>query len=663
MSISLVAIAIALIPANDSARYVVLNHGRPAGEMIVASAGDSTTVRYWYVDRNRGPRSVARYRFGAQGEVLAVETRGLGADFRVTGVTGGFEVQGDSVRIRAGTGWRMEARGRGTIVRTGGTPYDDLLLVRALLRVPARRAPTAQGDTIRLDVAAETTLTVAGRSARVRMAVLDGLGFSPTVLWLDEHEDLFASQAFWFVTVQEGAESTLPALRALEQNFRARRSEALARRLAPRTGTIVVRNGDLFDSERGVVRPRTSVVIRGDRIVAVGPTDSVAVPGGATVIDATGRTVLPGLWDMHTHLMLTGEETGLLHLAAGVTTVRDVAADTDAALSHRQRSEAGTLVGPRYILAGFLEGPGAWAGPSDVLVRTEEEARTAVERYASLGYRQVKLYNLVHPDLVPVIVETAHRRGLRVSGHVPRGLSVPAAIALGFDEIQHAAFLFSTFFQDSLYTPRMRPYSGVATAVAPTFDVDAPAVTALIALLKERGTVIDGTFNLWQDRFPLADGTDPVMGPTAAWMPRGMRGRGGGGGTPPNTPAAAAARAASANYRKMLKRLFDAGVTIVPGTDNTAGFALHGELEIYERAGIPAPAVLQMATITSARVMGDDRDYGSIAPGKVADLVIVAGKPHEQLRDIRKTERVIRAGRVYETRVLYAVLGIEPHWE
>lgn len=216
------------------------------------------------------------------------------------------------------------------------------------------------------------------------------------------------------------------------------------------------------------------------------------------MIDATGKTVIPGMWDMHDHVFLTTQTTASLrNLAIGVTGARDMAADTDIATSLMRRANAGEILAPHMVLAGFLEGPQQWAGPSDVLVSTEAEARAWVARYDSLGYRQVKLYNLVHPDLVPTIVAEARRRGMRVSGHVPRGLSVPAAIRLGYNEINHAAFLFSTFFQDSLYVPTMRAYSGVAAIVAPSFDVDGPAMTALIEDLKAHNTVIDGTFNLW----------------------------------------------------------------------------------------------------------------------------------------------------------------------
>jgi hypothetical protein len=312
------------------------------------------------------------------------------------------------------------------------------------------------------------------------------------------------------------------------------------------------------------------------------------------------------------------------------------------------------------ILAGFIEGPGFWAGPSDVLVRTEAEARGWVAKYDSLGYKQIKLYNLVHPDLVPAIVDETHKRGMRLSGHIPRGLTVQAAVQLGFDELQHAAFLFSTFFQDSLYLPRMRAYSQVAAVVAPTFNVDAPEVTALLSFLREKETVVDGTFNIWQNRgISLPDGNDPVFGPTIAWMPpllqQWMK------ASPPASPQdAGRARAADVNYRRMLKRLYDAGVTLVPGTDNMAGLSLLGELEIYERAGIPAPNVLQIATIVPARVMKEDKEYGSVAAGKVADIVIVNGRPAERVTDLRKTETVIRGGKVFNAADLLREAGFSP---
>ena len=192
-------------------------------------------------------------------------------------------------------------------------------------------------------------------------------------------------------------------------------------------------------------------------------------------------------------------------------------------------------------------------------------------------------------------------------------------------------------------------------------DMDGAEATRLIEFLREHGTVIDGTFNLTEDRgSPLEDGTDPTFGPTLVWLPPiAIRGYA-VARTPPQVAARWRATMESQRNR-LLKRLFEAGVTIVPGSDNIA-FRYLGELELYERAGIPAPDVLRIATLVPAQVMNEERDYGSIEPGKVADIIIVDGNPAEHIRDLRRIETVVRAGRVYSVRDLYAEVGVTPHW-
>jgi imidazolonepropionase-like amidohydrolase len=522
---------------------------------------------------------------------------------------------------------------------SGFTPFDDVTLARLLLRQPQHttKLSAPPGATMRLSIVREITVPTARGKERARLVSLDrGVGDVPGLVWLDANDDLFASEVGWFITVKPGAESALPALRKVETEYRDARAEAFNRRLVkPTSGTVAIVHGDLFDSERAVTRPHSTVIVRGDRIVAVGPDDSVSLPAGATVIDATGKTVMPGLWEMHNHMQLYSESSGSpIQLSFGITTARDLASDIDVATSQRDRAERGLIAAPHTILAGFVEGPGKWAGPTAVIVRTEDDARRWVAAYDSMGYKQIKVYNLVHPDLIPTIAAEAHRRGMRLSGHIPRGLSVPAALDLGFDEVNHAAFLFSTFFQDSLYTPTMRAYSAVATAVAPTIDVDGAPMTALISDLKRHHTVIDGTFSVW------------------------VTGAGTGVAQAVGAGISANAQKADSNYMRLLRRLYDGGVTLVAGTDAFGSGSYDTELELYEKAGIPAATVLQLATLGSARVMGEDRDYGSLAVGKIADVIVVAGKPAEHVSDLRKVEQVLRAGRWYDVHDLKVATGI-----
>ncbi len=619
--------------APDTTVYPVLNHGRSAGHMIVVRAGDSAVVRYEYRDRNRGRWVEMRYRMSPDGWPLGVETFPVDNETEETGERmAWFEAGADSLRWGGGDSTHAAEPEPGVFYRPpGGNPFDDAMLARFLLQRPDGSARLLPDRHVEVHVVADTVVRTDAGSEHVRLAMVSDGGPDMGGVWLDDHGRFFATDAGWFITVRPGAETALPALRAAERRYREAEAARVAAELAPKpTDALVIANGDVFDAERGVVVPRTTVVIRGDRITDVGPADSVQVPSGATVIDAAGKTVIPGMWEMHGHDVIPSQNTGsVLKLAAGITTVRDLAADVDVVVSQRARADAGTILSPRLVLAGFIEGPGAWAGPSSAIAATADEALEWIARYDSLGYVQIKLYNLIHPDIVPAIAAEAHRRGMRLSGHIPRGLSVEAAVLLGYDEVQHAAFLFSTFFQDSLYVPEMRPYSGVAQAVAPNVDVDGPEMTELIEFLAEHRTVIDGTFNIWEGVRTLT-------------------------GDPPETSDA---------YRKLIKRLYDAGVPLVAGTDSGDGLTYHMELELYEHAGIPAPKVLQIATIDAARLMGQDADYGSITPGKVADLAIVDGDPAEDIANLYFVEDVIRAGRRYRVEDLRRVSGFEaPDW-
>ncbi|HEV8195170.1 MAG TPA: amidohydrolase family protein [Gemmatimonadales bacterium] len=641
----LLASAASPAATTDTTRYTVLNHGRPAGDMLVVAAGDSVVVQYHHVDRNRGPRYETRY-VTSGGKVVGGRvwnlplndppaTMGVPADR--------FEVVHDSV-FWHGSG-KDSARSAPLAPNTfyalsSSTAYDQALLARFLLGRPDHFARLLPRGTARLETVGDTVVRTRLGRQHLRLVMMRDTTGEASGVWLDDRNQLFSDEAAgWFITIRPGGETALPALRKVELRYRDAEGAAMGRRLAPApSSAIAITGGDLFDSERGVVLPHRSVLIRGDRIVAVAPADSLAIPAGATVIDATGKTLMPGMWDMHSHSFSTSQTTrSPQDLSHGITTIRDLASDIDIATSLRDRSAAGTLAAPRVVLAGFIEGPGRWAGPSEAIAATEEQALAWVARYDSLGYKQIKLYNLVQPDLVPAIAREAHRRGMRLSGHVPRGLSTSAAVQLGFDEINHIAFLISTFYPDSLYLPRMRAYSAVASAMAPRFNVDSPEFGAMLELFKQRGTVIDPTVNLWLS--PRAQGGVPA--PNV--------------GIP--VPASdSLAQRSDETLLRIVKRLYDTGITIVPGTD---GSSYNSELENYERAGIPAAQVLRIATIVPAQVMKDDKDYGSIAVGKVADLFVVDGKPAEHVADLRKVERVVRAGRVYDPKALKAAAGQE----
>jgi hypothetical protein len=358
----------------------------------------------------------------------------------------------------------------------------------------------------------------------------------------------------------------------------------LAKRLPRRPqGGLAITHARLFDPQRKVLVPGTTVVVSGNRIQAVGKDGEVSIPAGFETIDAQGKVLLPGMWDMHAHV---GENDGLLNLAAGVTTVRDHANDTDKLLALRKRIDNGEAVGTRIVMAGFMDGPGPFAGPTKVLVDTPEKVAAAIDNYAKLGYVQIKMYSSLDPKLVPGLTKHAHELGLRVSGHIPNGLWASEAVEQGFDEIQHVNFLFLNFLPKTIDTRTPARFSEVAENAA-GFDLKSEA-EAFFKLPPGHKTVTDPTLVAFEDLSSASWGRCPHLH---------SDGRPAAGADParaiPGSPPPAAEKVQPTAIRSgsawRWSRRFDHGIRIVAGTDNLAGFAYQRELELYAGPASPAP--------------------------------------------------------------------------
>jgi imidazolonepropionase-like amidohydrolase len=510
---------------------------------------------------------------------------------------------------------------------------------------------------VRIERGSELRVTSAAGARTLRQYAIHGFGFEPMRVWLDEDGHTFATGTDWLAFVRQGWESALPQIFRADQAASEAWVERMGSSLAHRpSGAIVIRNANLFDSETGRSRPRTTVVVVGNRIRAVGRDGQVAIPRGAELIDAGGKALIPGLFDMHVHLRAW---QGPMHLAAGVTSVRDMANDTAVFPRTAAAFNASRWVGPRVVVsAGFIDGSGPFTGPTGLRADTPEQARAVVASYASLGYRHIKLYSSLQPSLVPVVVEEARRRGMRVSGHIPEGMRAADAVRAGFDEVQHANMLVLNFLSDTLDTRTPQRFTGPA-ADAAALDLDSDSVRAFVALLRERGTVVDPTLGVFESFFTARPGElDPRLAAVADRLPpsvrRGLR----DGGLPVPAGMDQRYRDSFGAFLRLVALLHRSGVRIVAGTDGMAGFGLHRELELYELAGIPAAEVLQIATLGSARVAGREADLGSIAPGKLADLVLVAGDPARRIGEIRSVALVIKDGVLYRPPQLWAAVGV-----
>jgi len=621
--------------------------GHRAGTETVITSGDTRTIDFEFNDRGRGPKTHT---------VMTTDAHSVTASLKIEG-NDYFKVP--VAETFANGAWSNGAEsGKGTsgfFVSMYGPPEETGVLARALLAAPGQRLALLPAGEASIRRVGELKVSAGGKTQRVTCYEIGGLGFTPSPVWLDDRKELFASASSWSSVIADGWDSVIPQLLEAQDKWR---DDAVARTAArlthtPAGGGIVITNARLFDPASMTTTPGTTIVIRGNRIESVGA--GIAAPEGLERIDAQGRTVIPGLWDMHTH---NSADDGLLDIANGITSVRDLANDTDFLLDLRKKWDSGVAIGPRIVMAGIIDGPGKYAGPTKVLVDTEDQARAAVDNYAKLGYEQIKIYSSVKPELVPIITRRAHERGLRVSGHVPAFMRAEDAVRDGYDEIQHTNFLFLNFWPDIQDTRTPIRFTAVAERAA-LLDLQSAPVQSFLNLLREKKIVIDPTVSIFEGMFTSRKGT---MSPSYAMVadrlpPQVRRGYLAGGLAVPEGMDQRY-RDSFRNVLAMVKALYDNHIPIVAGTDALAGFSLHRELELYVQAGIPPAAVLRIATLGAASVMKHDDQLGSIVPGKLADLDIIDGDPSINISDVRKVVTVIKDGKVYDARAVASEIGV-----
>jgi cytosine/adenosine deaminase-related metal-dependent hydrolase len=639
-------------------RYTLILSGNNAGfETITQNPDGSLKVHYEFNDRGRGPKIDQVIEVSKSG--LPVRTQSTGVDYMKAPVTESFSLKGGNAtwKNRAENGQKT-VKGDAFYSSVSGTPEEGMLLTRALLKAPAHKLALLPAGEVSLEKKSEVTVTVNNQPQTMVLYWITGLGFTPGPIWLTKDGKYGASVSAWFSQVPEGWEAAIDPLIKEQNKFEQMRSGELARSLGHKpVKPLVFTHARLFDSEAATSLNGQTVVITGNKITAVGEDGKVQLPAGAQVVDAGGKTLMPGLWDMHVHVQ---PNDGILHIANGVTSVRDMANDTEELMKTRDRFDQGTEIGPRVIMAGFIDGRGPYQGPTKVFADNEEEARKDVDNYARLGYVQIKVYSSLKPELVPKIAEMAHGHGMRLSGHVPAGMTAEQFVLAGADEIQHMNFIFLNFM------PQVKDTRTPARFVEPAqhaaeIDPSSDQAKAFIKLLQDHKTVIDPTLSIFEDMFTDRAGTMPEGWATVAQrMPSEVR-RGllyGGIEVPDGMDQRY--RDSFKQFENMAKAFYDSGVPIVAGTDALAGFALHRELEIYGEAGIPAPKVLQLATIGAARIMKRDQEVGSIKPGKLADVILVDGDPAMKLSDLDRVETVVKDGVVYKVADLDRALGVQP---
>ncbi len=511
----------------------------------------------------------------------------------------------------------------------------ELLRYWALHGKPASLALAPQG-TARVEPRGRDTITVGERTTTLDRYSVAGVLWGRETLWADSGGKLAAvvsvdAEFDHFEAVRPDLVDAVPQLiaRAASDGMAAMAETAATISPAP-APVLAITGASLIDvTGKRPVQADATVVVTDGRISAVGPSRRVQIPAGATVVNASGKTLIPGLWDMHAHFEQV--EWGPIYLAAGVTTVRDVGNELEFVRSVRDAIASGKGIGPRMLLAGIIDGNGPNAMGA-IRATTPEEARAVVRRYHDAGFDQIKIYSSISLDVLRAATAEAHRLGMTVTGHVPDGIDAFQAIDAGLDQINHTEYV-----------------ANVAT----------PDSSRIISAMKQHHTVLDPTLALYE--LLARPFTEPIESfePGFTQVARELKA--------PLAGFGSAAEAAPGRRRRferdvtLVGELHRAGIPIVAGTDQSVpGFSLHREIELYAKAGFTPLAALQAATIVPARAMKKDADSGSIEVGKRGDIVILDANPLDDLANTRRIYRVVTNGRVFDPGPLWESVGFRP---
>lgn len=443
-----------------------------------------------------------------------------------------------------------------------------------------------------------------------------------------------------------------------------------ARLAPPAPGTPLVLTGvTVVDPTPGAPsRPNQTILIINGRIVSVGPPESVRGSAGAPVVDARGKFAIPGLWDMHVHFMNTGPSALSLLLAHGVTSVREMGGFIDSTRAWQARMDAGTLAGPRIKTPGpILESPRYLDGvrsrdaasggllaprvlPYRLGVSDSASADRAIDSLVRLRVDFVKIRTTASPGAYLGILAAARRAGLPVAGHQPSGLGLAEAVEAGQQDIEHG---LNPPLSGLSPQARSELYARLASAGAwytPT-------------LVVSRAVQVSGDSGLRTLFGPGSERATREQRYASQWLLGWWRMQLEERSRDTSSAQAEAIRRGYASSLEDVRRMRDAGVTLLAGTDAGSvlvypGFGLHEELRLLvEEAHLSPREALAAATISPARYFSLERELGTIAPGKVADLVLLDADPLENIRNTTRIFAVVQRGRLIDRASLDALLS------
>jgi len=421
--------------------------------------------------------------------------------------------------------------------------------------------------------------------------------------------------------------------------------------------SLVILHVSIIDATGTPAQADMSVTIRGNRIVRITKSGKAKLPANARVLDAKGKFLIPGLWDMHVHAIFGdwipgGKEVSLpLFVANGVTGVRDMGGDLDTLLEWRGQIAAGALLGPRMMIAGpMLDGPKS-RFPSSLSITSPEAGRKAVDDLKAQAVDFVKVQSFIQRDAYFAVADEAKRLGMVLAGHVPDAVRASEAVAAGQKSIEHLTGVF-----EGCSTAEDKFLQGTKGPLRFLQTYDASRCATLIATFARNHTWQVPTL-VWERGQWLIDVTDISRDPNLKYAPLSWQQR----SWPQFTKGILAdldtdpVRDRRRFVRKeleVIRAMRSAHVPLLAGTDTAAGvdvlpgFSLHTELEYFVEAGLSPMEALQTATRNPAEFLGLLSETGTVEKDKTANLVLLDANPLEDIRNTRKVRAVFLNGRL-----------------
>jgi imidazolonepropionase-like amidohydrolase len=661
-------------PADASAveqgKFTLHKFEQPIGEETyeIRREGESFTAKmdFKFTDRGRAVPLSATFRGTLEYTPQTFEIKG--STSRLTTIDETVTVEADKVHVRSRDKQSDQDQPTGPFFTIAG--YAPTTMQMLMVRYWSAHGSPRAMDTypangvVRIEPRGQDMIHVGGTQAdpkdeRLDRYTIEGLIWGRETLWFDANHNLVAAvttdaEFDHFEAIREGYESALGDFvgRAGADGMRALADISRNISGSHEASTIAILGGTLIDGTGAAPIADSAVVIHDGRIVEVGPRYRVKLPKRAEIVDARGKYILPGLWDMHAHFEQV--EWGPIYLAAGVTTVRDCGNEFEFITAVRDAVAQGHGLGPRLLLAGIVDG----SGPLSLGVNrvdTPEQAKQWVDRYHAANFQQMKIYSSVKLEELKAVADEAHKLGMTVTGHIPEGLNAYQAIEAGQDQINHIQYI-----TDIMHAPfpadMSRPDKMKALA---NIDLQSPEAKKAIAFLKEHHTVVDPTMALFEfltatTAKPPAS-FEPGVTKVAPELAEQLTDVG------PPTERSEIGEKVFLKEIAIVGALHKAGIPVVAGTDQTVpGYSLHREIELYVQAGFTPMEAIQAATVVPARAMGVERELGTVEKGKRGDLILINGNPLEDIHNTRNVEYVVTNGVMFKTADLWVSVGFQP---